>query len=221
MKTPKKEIESSKKVLVWGAGGHAKVVVDLLRTNGFDVAGFIDDQNPTREGELYCGARISVDVDCSDPSRSRNVVIAIGDNSAREQKALLAKSKGFKLISAIHPRATIARDVEIGAGVVVMAGAVINSGAVVGDGAIINTCAIVEHDCVIGDWVHISPGARIAGGVRIGKLAWIGIGATIIERINVGEKATAGAGAVLIRDVPPGMTVAGVPATELRLRRSL
>lgn len=207
--------ESRKDIVVWGAGGHARVVLDVLRQNGFQIAGVIDDENTKRAGEEFCGAKIFSDIGPL-AGRVPYAFIAIGGNLVREQKARMVLSKGFTLALAIHPRAVVAADVELGAGSIVMAGAVINPGARIGGNVIINTSASVDHDCVIGDAVHVSPGAHIAGAVRIGRQAWVGIGASVIDRITIGERSIIGAGAAVIRDVPDDTVAVGVPARETR-----
>ncbi len=219
MKALRNNRNSKKKILIWGAGGHAKVVADIARRNGFQVAGFIDDHNPDRAGELFCDAEILSGVNWPGTKAIRDIIIAIGDNRVREEKAQFAKAGGFRLMTVVHPHTAIAPDVRLGAGTVVMAGAVINSGAIIGENAIINTSASVDHDCVIEDVVHISPGARIAGGVKIGSGTWIGIGAAVIEQIRVGSNVIVGAGAVVIREIPSGWVVAGVPARKIKSRR--
>jgi sugar O-acyltransferase (sialic acid O-acetyltransferase NeuD family) len=208
--------KSKKQILVWGAGGHAKVVADILRLNGFHIIGFIDDHDPARSGEIFCGAKISARTDDFIKAGARDIIIAIGDNRAREQKAKLAKARGFKLASVVHPRSAVASDVQLGVGTVVMAGAVINSGSIIGENSIINTSASIDHDCILAENVHISPGARIAGGVQIGRGTWIGIGATIIDKVSLGENIIVGAGAVVIRNIASGAVVVGVPARKIK-----
>lgn len=203
-------------IVVWGAGGHAKVAAEILRLNRFDIAAFIDDENPAKTGEPFCGAKISSSGDSFFARGIHKVFIAIGDNFARARKAQLAQKIGFELISAVHPRAVVAQDVELGRGSIVMAGAVINPCTVLGTNVIVNTLASIDHDCHIGDSVHISPGVHIAGGVTIGQLTWVGIGATIINNITVSEEVIIGAGAVVIKNVQPNVVVAGVPARIIR-----
>ncbi len=211
--------KSNEKIVVWGAGGHAKVVAEVLRLNGVKIAGFVDDENPVRRGREFCGAKIFTSAEQCMAGGIRQIFIAIGDNAARQQKARLARARGLRLISAaVHPRAIVAPDVTLGAGTIVMAGAVINAGSTVGENVIINTLAGIDHDCAIGNGVHISPGVRMAGKVKVGALAWIGIGASIIDDITIGERALVGAGAVIIRNVLPRAVVVGVPAHAIKHR---
>jgi len=210
--------QTKEKVFVWGAGGHAKVVGQLLKENCFEVVGFLDDVTPSRSGEQFCGAMVSASIDSFRMLGVLKLIVGIGDNSVRERKARVAEAKGFRLISAVHPRATLAPGVEVGPGSVVMAGAVINPGSVIGKNVIVNTLAGIDHDCAIGDGTHIGPGVRLAGGVTIAHQAWIGIGAIILDGIKVGENAIVGAGAVVIKDVPANVVVVGVPARVMRER---
>jgi len=203
-------------IIVWGAGGHARVVGDVLRSSGLEIAGFIDDQDPARDGEPFSGARVFASLGAFRPGGSRKVLIGIGDNFVREKKAGEAEAKGFRLTVAVHPRAVVAPDVQLGPGTVVMAGAVINAGTIIGRNAIINTLAGIDHDCILGDGVHVSPGVRIGGNVILDRMAWIGIGATVIDHRTVGESAIVGAGAVVVKDVPARVVVAGVPARIIR-----
>jgi sugar O-acyltransferase (sialic acid O-acetyltransferase NeuD family) len=210
--------QAKEKVVVWGAGGHAKVVGQLLRDNGFELSGFVDDINPFRGGEQFCGAIVSTRVDTFLATGVEKIIVAIGDNPIRVRKASFAEAKGFSLISAAHPRATLAPGIQLGTGSVVMAGAVINPGSVIGRNVIVNTLAGVDHDCTVAEGAHVGPGARVAGSVTICSLAWIGIGAIILEGITVGENAIVGAGAVVTTDVPPNTVVTGVPARVLKER---
>jgi sugar O-acyltransferase (sialic acid O-acetyltransferase NeuD family) len=214
----RKHTETRTRVVVWGAGGHAKVAGEILQLNGFEIAAFIDDENPAREGETFCGTKIFCGADGLFVRGLRKAFIAIGDNFARAQKAQFAEAKGFELISAVHPRAVVAHDVQIGRGSIVMAGAVINPGVTLGANVIVNTLAGVDHDCRIGDSVHICPGAQLAGTVTVGHLTWVGIGATIIDHVTIAQEVIVGAGSVVIDNVQPNVVVAGAPARVIRQR---
>jgi UDP-N-acetylbacillosamine N-acetyltransferase len=207
------------KLIIWGAGGHAKVVADIIRLEDvFEVAGFLDGVDVQRHGENFCSARILGGGEQLELLRQQGIkhaIVAIGDNRARLRLADKFASAGFELAIAIHPRAIVATDITIGAGTVIAAGAVLNPGCTIGRNVIINTAASVDHDCNIGHGSHISPGAHIAGNVTIGSCAWVGLGASIIEKVQVGDDALVGAGALVIRNVPSGVVVAGHPATPI------
>jgi len=206
----------TQKVVIWGAGGHAKVVADALRQQGgWNVVGFLDDAAPHHRGESFCGATVLGGREALANLRRDGVThafLAIGNCAARLELMAVVEAAGYELATAIHPRAVVAPDVAVGAGTVVAAGAVINPAARVGRSVIVNTCASVDHDCVIGDAAHVCPGVRLAGCVTVGRAAWVGIGATVIQNVTIGEGATVGAGAVVLKDVPAGAVAYGVPA---------
>ena len=208
------------KLVIWGASGHARVVADIIRAEqSYEIAGFLDDQNPERAQTEFCGTLILGGQEQLEGLLKRGIshlIVAVGDCQARLRLSALAQSIGFKLATGIHPRATIAADVHIGDGTVIMAGAVINPGAHIGENVIINTCASVDHDCVIEDGVHISPGGRLAGNIIAGRAAWIGIGATIINGIRIGAGAIIGAGSIVLRDIPDDVCAYGVPAKIIK-----
>lgn len=202
-------------VVIWGAGGHAKVVSDILVKLGFRVCGFLDDRDPGRQGETFCGSRILGGADKLNSLWAdgiRHAVVAFGDNRRRAEIAACLQARGFELARIIHPSATLASDVIVDEGSMVAGGAVINSATRVGRSVIVNTGATVDHDCMLEEGAQISPGVNIAGGVTIGAFALIGIGATIIENVKIGANSIVGAGAVVIADVPENVLVVGVPA---------
>ncbi len=211
------------RVVIFGAGGHAKVVADILGCSGRDVAGFIDSLNPARKGETFFGHLVLGGADELPLLLAEGFVqaiVAFGDNRRRLDAGALLVAQGFTLVSAIHPSAIVAGDVRIGIGTVVAAGAVVNPSAVIGSGVIINTRASVDHDCVVEDGASVGPGACLAGNVRLGRCAFVGIGAALIENTSVGAGALVAAGAVVVRDVQPDETVMGVPATVRPRRRT-
>jgi UDP-perosamine 4-acetyltransferase len=201
-------------LIIFGAGGHAKVVLDAARQSGiFSAFSFVD---PHCNAEQFGGFPIIRDAAAL--KSARHFVVAIGDNELRRRNYEAALAQGLVPINVVHPRAIIAPDVEIGDGTVVFAGAVINAASQIGANCIINTGAIIEHDCKIANHTHIAPGSKIAGGVSVGENALIGIGATVIPGIKIGASATVAAGAVVTHDVESGSTVYGVPAKAKSLK---
>lgn len=200
-------------VFVFGASGHAKVVIDILElTKGTRVAFVVDDATRTHGGTI-CGYPVIGGRDAL-LARRRKVksgIIAIGDNAARARIAAWLAEQGFRAARAVHPAATIARDVEIGDGTAVMAGVVINRETRIGSHVIVNTGASVDHDCAIGDCAHIAPGCHLCGGVRIGAGAFLGAGTTVIPGVTIGAQAVVGAGSAVLQDIPDGARVAGSP----------
>lgn len=205
-------------IVVYGAGGHGHVVADILIAAGATVAGFVDDSSETRD---WPGAGLTILGDAEWLARQSqqeqiSVALGVGDNFARETIANRCRACGIELLTAVHPRATVSRFAELGAGTVVMANAVINPGARIGEGAIVNTAAVVEHDCEIGAFAHLSPSSAMAGCAKIGRSSWLGIGAIISHGICVGSRSIIGAGAAVVRDIPDGVVAVGVPARVSR-----
>ncbi len=209
-----------KKLIIWGAGGHASVVADIIRQGGTrEIIGFVEDVTRGRRPRTFLNVRVIRDRNQLAGvlrAGAREMIIAIGDCEARLHLAGVARRMGFRLGLAIHPRATVAPTARIGAGSVVAAGAVICPGAVIGKNVIINTAASVDHDCVLEDGVHICPGVHLAGSVIVGRGAWVGIGATAIEGVRIGRAAVIGAGGVVVGDIPDRMLACGVPARVVR-----
>ena len=204
-------------VVIWGAGGHALVIADIVCCTGdFRIAGFLDEVDPTPRA--FADATVLGGTEQLPALAARGVhfLPGIGDNTARLRVLAIAAQHDLAFATEIHPSAIIAASASIGAGTVVAAGAIVNPGAVVGRGVILNTACSVDHHDEIADGAHVGPGARLAGRVRVGRGAWIGIGAVILENISIGENAIAGAGAVVVRDVPPDVVVVGNPARFLK-----
>jgi sugar O-acyltransferase (sialic acid O-acetyltransferase NeuD family) len=205
----------SDRVVVFGGGGHGKVVCDILLAAGARVEGFIDDQPKTEVlGLPVLGARAWL---LEHPRY--HVALGVGDNARRATIAAFCETNNLVLTTAIHPRATVASSARIGAGAAIMAGAIINPDAILGAGVIVNTGAVVEHDNHIGAFAHISPNAALGGNVRIGDGAHIGIGATVLPGVCVGDGTVVGGGAVVVRDLPAHVVARGVPARVARRLR--
>jgi sugar O-acyltransferase (sialic acid O-acetyltransferase NeuD family) len=205
----------SNSLVVWGAGGHGKVVLDLARCAGrFERILFVDDDT-TKAGVPFCNCTV-VSPNGNLPGLARyEFVVAVGDNRQRVDCFRRAQAAGLSATKLIHPRAVVASSASVGPGTVIMAGAIVNAAAVIGKNCIINTAAVVEHDCRIGDHVHISPRVVIGGRVHVEAFAHIGIGAIVLSGATVGEEATVGAGAVVLKKAPAHCTVVGVPAKAI------
>ncbi|HEY0777081.1 MAG TPA: acetyltransferase [Gemmatirosa sp.] len=214
------------RILIWGGGGHGRVVADLARELGHRIVGYVD-RDADKVGQVVepgGGRVVMAEQPFLDgiargepyPCDATLVALAIGDNAAR--LAAVARLNPPTVSTLVHPTAVCSPSARIGPGTVVFACAVVNASATVGTAAIVNTGAIVEHDCVLDDGAHLSPGAVLGGAVRVGYAAWIGAGATVIPGVRVGRNAIVGAGAVVIRDVPDGATVVGNPARAITRR---
>ena len=198
------------KLIIIGAGGHGKVIVDNALKNGYRNICFIDDH---AKGEVLgfpvVGTRENIEYFNDGKT---DFIIGIGNNATRKE---IAEAYHVNWVSIVHPSAQIAFNAEIGKGTVVMANAVINACATVGEHCIINTGAIIEHDNVVENYVHISPNAALGGAVRIGANSHIGIGATVKNNTDVCYDCIIGAGAVVIHDIKTSGTYKGVPAEEV------
>ena len=208
----------NKPVILIGAGGHARVLVDCLRLNNVNIIGALDNCPPKEDGADKLPI---IGDDCAifdysyDAVELVNGIGSVGDTSLRTNIFKKFKKLGYCFRSVIHPNALVAEDCVLEEGVQVMAGAVINPGTHIAADTIVNTGAVIDHECKIGSHVHIAPGVTISGGVQVGSSSHIGTGATIIQGVNIGERALIGAGAVVIADVAAGNKVVGVPAKAL------
>lgn len=205
-----------KKVVIIGAGGHAKVIADIIEKSGDEIVGFLDD-NKKMGTTIIKEYKVLGDFNNRFPLAIANsdyeFIIAIGDNKKREE---ISHSPNLKFYTAIHPSAQIGLDVEIKEGTVIMGNACINSSAKIGKHCIINTGAIIEHDNIIEDFVHISPNVALGGTVKIGKNTHVGIGSIIKNNITICENCKIGAGAVVVKDIKEEGTYVGVPAKGIK-----
>lgn len=203
------------KLIILGAGGHARSVMDILIQNDdFDILGCIDPV----PGQVLDKKVIGNDEDLElyFTKGIRNVFVAIGDNRLRNKLHQKVVSIGFRPINVISKYAMISPRVDLGNGVCVMAGAVLNVNTVIGDNCIINTRSSIDHDCSIGRSSHIAPGVTLSGSVRAGEGVLIGTGASVIHGITIGDWACIGSGATVVKDIPAGVLAHGVPARIVR-----
>ena len=209
-----------------GAGGHAKVVIEILELmGGHELVGLLDPKQDLWNTRVH-GVTVLGDDSLLPELHSQGVhaaFVGIGsvkDTWPRLQSYKKARDLGFQLVKAIHPRAVISPSALIGDGPTIMAGAIVNTSARLGDNVIVNTGAIVEHDCIIGHHSHIATGARLTATVTVGEGVHVGAGATVRQSINIGPRAIIGAGSVVVDDVLAESLVVGVPARPLEIKDS-
>ncbi|HCA47812.1 MAG TPA: hypothetical protein DEP45_10795 [Armatimonadetes bacterium] len=208
-------------VVVIGAGGHGRVMVDVVRCQGkAEVVGFLDDAADLQGTISPIGVPIIGRTGPEDIAGCGAVafVVAIGSNRIRAMLFDRCLSAGLTPWPAVHPSAVIAESATLGGGTQVVAQAVVNPGARVGRNVILNTACTVDHDCIVADHAFLAPGVNLGGEVTVGESAFVGIGASVLPGITIGAGATVGGGAVVISDVPPGATVVGVPAKTIKFR---
>lgn len=210
---------NTRPVILVGAGGHAKVLLDILIQTGIEVIG-LTDLDALRIGQKVHGVTILGGDDAvrrhdADQILLVNGIGSIGAMTARKAVFDRFTIEGYDFVSVVHPAAVVSATAQIEAGVQIMAGCVVQVDARVGRNSIINTGAIVEHDCQIGAHVHLAPGVTLSGDVVIGEETHIGSGATIVQGVRVGRQCTVGAGSVVLEDVHDGLRVAGIPAKVL------
>jgi len=206
-------------VVLIGAGGHGRVVLDILRAaDVYRPVGFLD-ADPQLTGQKVGGLPVLGQLNFLPKLKAqkvKGVIISIGDNHPRRQYFRKIADQGFDIVNAIHPSSQISATAKLGRNVVVAAGAVISTDARIGNSVIVNTSAVVDHECQIGEAVHICPSATLAGRVTVGDETFIGMGCNIIQCLKIGSHVVIGAGAVVIEDVPEGATVVGVPGRIIR-----
>jgi sugar O-acyltransferase (sialic acid O-acetyltransferase NeuD family) len=195
-----------RRLVIWGCGGHARVILDAaVAMNVFDQTAFHDDDPATA----------TPSVSQLRDAGFEEFIIAIGVNSVRALRFEEALQSGLRPAVCVHPTAWISPSASIGAGTIVMARAVVQANARIGKNCIINTAAIIEHDCVIGDHTHLSPSVTLGGTVSVGEYVHMGIGAIAIPGSRIGDRSVIGAGAVVLREIPADVTAVGVPARIL------
>ena len=208
-----------KRVVIIGAGGHAREVAEILRACSHDTAvlGFVDDQ-PELEGKIINGLPIlggwswfhSADM------AEVAVICAVGSPEARRNLALRATESGLSFCNAVSPLAYVSPNARIGQGVMVFPNAVISTDCALGDHTIINVASTVSHDTELGSFSTLNPGVHVAGNVSIGEGCYLGVGASVIHGISVGAWSMVGGGAIVTGDLPANVTAVGVPAKVIK-----
>ena len=197
-------------IYLYGASGHAKVIIETLELEQKKVAGLIDD-NPSIVSLL--GYPVFQELPVSFDIEKDYLIVSIGGNAIRKK---IVNQLSGRFVQSMHPSVNLSIRALIGVGTVIMAGVSVNSGSKVGNHVILNTNASIDHDCWIGDFVHISPNVALAGDVFVGEGTQIGIGACVIQGVRIGKWATIGAGAVIIKNVPDFGVVVGNPGRIIK-----
>ena len=196
-------------MILYGASGHCKVIIDILEATGVPIDYIVDDNPEIKE---LLGYPIKPDVGIYD-----DVIVSIG--SPQNRKRVVNRIKVSKYLTAIHPSAIISPRATIGEGTVVIPGSIINSCAIIGKHCIINTGATVGHDVVLEDFVHVAPHATVTGNVFIGEGTWIGAGSTIKQGVHIGKWCMIGAGSVVVDDIPDGVVAFGNKCKVVRMMK--
>lgn len=205
------------KIVIIGSGGHAKVIIDMLRSlSRYEIIGCTD---PSPKNKAILGITVLGD-DSILPQLHRQGVnsafVAIGDNRKRNDLAAQVSQLGFHLINVVSPFTSISKTTRWGVGIAIMPGVVINPDTTLQDHVIINTGATIDHDCLIESDCHIAPGCHIAGNVKIGKGSFLGVGCKVIPDITIGPWSIIGAGSVVVNDLPRFSLAIGNPAKVVK-----
>jgi sugar O-acyltransferase (sialic acid O-acetyltransferase NeuD family) len=198
-------------LLIIGAGGHSKVVIEAIRVNDELCRIMVADHDMAKQGEKLLGNYV-IRALHNWSSLPDSFHIAIGKNEIRKQLAVKGLDQGKEFFSIIHKRACVSDSCNIGNGSFIAANAILAAESKVERGCIINHAAVVDHDCVIGAFSHVAPNATLGGGVQVGEECLIGAGAIILPLVNIGSGVTVGAGAVVTNDIEDNQIVVGVPA---------
>ncbi|MCF2490437.1 acetyltransferase [Dyadobacter sp. CY347] len=196
-------------MLLYGAGGHAKVMVSLLLDLRIEVHAIFDD-NPARK--TFAGSSV-INIYNPDLFVHEPLILAIGNNFIRKELALKVD---HSFVNVFHSSCLIESNVQFGVGNVVLHWAVIQTETVIGNHCIINTGSIVEHECRISDFVHIGPGSVLCGNVSIGECTLIGAGSVVVPNVIIGKNCVIGAGSVVTKHIPDGAIVRGNPARIIK-----
>ncbi len=199
-------------IVIFGAGGHASVVLDAIAAQGSYIVRAIID--PGKAQSTLHGLVVRENELGLEPA---SFIVALGNNQLRKQIFLQLKNGGWTPAVVQHPTAVVSPSAAIGAGTVLFARAVVNPGTTIGENCIVNTGATIDHDCKINAHSHVGPGANIAGSVSIEEGCLLGIGSCVTQNLSFGDWSTLGAGGAAIKNVAANTTVAGVPAKPLKL----
>ena len=205
-----------KQVVIIGAGGHAKVIADIIVKSGDKLLGFLDDNIKKGKkiiNEYQILGKIDESINLQKGTQNLYFIIAIGDNYTRKS---ICERYHLNYYTAIHPSSNIGMNVKIEEGTAIMANACINANTRIGKNCIINTGAVIEHDNIIEDYVHISPNATLCGTVKVSSYTHIGAGVVVKNNIKITDNCIIGAGAVVVKDIEEKGTYVGIPTKKIK-----
>jgi len=207
----------SAKLVLIGAGSHARVVLEAIRAAGqFEVVGMVDPHPPA---PTVLGVPVLGGDEVLPGLRREGItsaVVALGGNALRQRIGARLRDFGFDLPSIVHPSALLSPTASVAEGSVIMARAVIGTETRVDALAVVNTGAVIDHDGMIGPAAHIAPGCALAGTVRVGARTLVGVGSAVRPEVTIGDDVVIGAGSAVVSDIPSGSIVGGAPARPLR-----
>ncbi|MDU1905717.1 MAG: acetyltransferase [Dysgonomonas sp.] len=195
-----------KEVCLYGAGGHARVIIDILRSRNISVKEIYDDNPEIKE---------CMNIPVVNGSISSPLIVSVGNNKTR--KKIVEKLSGISYAQAIDESSIVSESASIGIGSVIMQGAILQSLVKIGKHVIINTGATVDHDCVVEDFVHIAPGVNLCGNVQVGEGTLLGVGTVVIPGIKIGRWSVISAGSVVTKNIPDNAIVAGNPCRIIKI----
>lgn len=210
-----------KKIVIIGAGGHSKVLIDIIEKEAkYELVGLIDDY--FKAGTIVLGYEIIGNMktfnEVINEQKIYGGVVAFGDNFKRSVVAgkINSSNPSFCFVNCIHPKSTIGKDVNIGAGNVFMAGTIINSGSTIENHCILNTNSSLDHDCKMTNYSSIAPNVTIGGNTDIGEYSAIGIGTNIFHNISIGKNCIIGGGSLVTKDTMDNSVYFGSPCQFIR-----
>jgi sugar O-acyltransferase (sialic acid O-acetyltransferase NeuD family) len=205
-------------IIVFGCGGHARVVSEAIGLQGGKIICYVDEiQDPTVfQHRESIPVRNSWQQALKEFGRGIPFLVAIGNNTARLNRSRQLLAEGIDLVTVQHPSAIVSQSALIGAGTFIGPGAVVNTGARIGLACIVNSQSSVGHDCIVGDGVHIAPSATLCGWCHVGDEVWVGAGSSVRDRVRIGNRCVIGLGSSLVSDIAEGMVVVGCPAKPIK-----
>jgi len=210
----------SKPLIILGSGGHAAVLLDILRQQNADVLALVSpDVNFSRR--IFQGIKHYLNDDdvlvfSPDDVQLVNGLGSLPGSSIREEISIKFKALGYQFKTVVAESAIVSPYAELGFGVQVMAGAIIQVGAIIGNDTIVNSGSIIEHDCNIGEYNHIAPGATLSGDVVTGHSVHVGTGASVIQGITLANHVLVSAGVPVTRDIQAETTVFNARITTVK-----